>query len=339
MRSFAAVGLLVGWACSGLSLGAPAAGPVTHRQFQAVDDSGEQTYQAAVGAGWKPAVLEGIVLHSPGDLLDPTPDERIFEPFNLGGEWQLFFQGEGEDHAGTAVYLAQRYDNLPWIMPGGGYSNAEFVAELTRLNAARFTAGDRIRVTGHFLSYKGKMNINEQHSNDPDHDFTVELLKKGVGLPRPEIVSLAELKDDQDRFIFDPARLAGAEYYQGRLIKIEDVNVVDAAGWRPNGTLTVTDGVRTFPIKLGRGNGIYPGSFNLSQPCDVIGILDQESTDLRSGYRLYVMNYDGNGRILASYEHRLADQRPAAAPNVVAEQGLRARGPEMGTFLIFGHHR
>jgi hypothetical protein len=43
----------------------------------------------------------------------------------------------------------------------------------------------------------------------------------------------------------------------------------------------------------------------------VIGILDQESTDLRSGYRLYVMNYDGNGMVLASYEHRLAD-RPVA---------------------------
>jgi hypothetical protein len=195
-------------------------------------------------------------------------------------------------------------------MPNGGYSNQGFIAELARLNAAQFCVGDRIRVTGYFLSYKGKMNVNEQHSNRPDHDFTIEVLERGVGLPKPEVVSLDELKDDQDRFVFDPARLVGGEYYQGRLIKIEDVNVVDANGWGPDGTLTVTKGKKTLPIKLGCGNGIYPGSFNLSQPFDVIGILDQEGTDLRSGYRLYVMNYDGNGRILASYEHRMADQPP-----------------------------
>ena len=282
---------------------------VTHREFQAVNGSGEQTYQAT-----PTVILEGIVLHNPAEMLDPTPDDTITELFNLGGQWQLFFQGEGEDHAGTAVYLAQLYDNLPWIMPGGGYSNAQFIAELARLNAAQFSVGDRIRVTGYFLSYEGKMNINEQHSNQPDHDFTIEVLERGVGLPKPEVVSLDELKDEQDRFVFDPARLVGGEYYQGRLIKVEDVNIVDASGWGPDGTLTVIKGTKTLPIKLGRGNGIYPGSFNLSQPFDVIGILDQESTDLRSGYRLYVMNYDGNGRVLASYEHRMADQPPPPVP-------------------------
>ncbi len=281
---------------------------VSHREFQAVNGSGEQTYQAT-----QTVILEGIVLHNPADMLDPTPDDTITELFNLGGQWQLFFQGEGDDHGGTAVFLAQLYDNLPWIMPGGGYSNAAFLAELARLNAARFSVGDRIRVTGYFLSYKGKMNINEQHNNQPDHDFTIEVLERGVGLPKPEVVSLDELKDDQDRFVFDPARRVGGEYYQGRLIKIEEVNVVDANGWGPDGTLTVIKGTKTFPVKLGRGNGIYPGSFNLSQPFDVIGILDQEDTDLRSGYRLYVMNYDGNGRVLASYEHRMADQ-PRQAP-------------------------
>jgi hypothetical protein len=287
----------------GLSWGGPTVAPVTHRQFQAVNGSGEQTYQAT-----QKVILEGIVLHQPADMLDPTPDETIIQRYNLGGQWQLFFQGEGDDQAGTAVFLAQLYDNLPWVMPGGAYSNEAFLAELARLNAAQLSVGDRIRVTGWFLSYKGKMNVNEQHRNDPDHDFTIEVLERGVGLPRPQVVPLAELKDGQDRFIFDPQRLAGGEYYQGRLIKIEDVNVVDPQGWGPQGTLTVTDGTRTLPLKLGRGNGIYPGSFNLSQPCDVIGILDQDSTDLRRGYRLCVMNYDGNGQVLASYEHRMADR-------------------------------
>jgi len=307
MRNGAGFILLAILATAGVSWGDATVAQITHRQFQAVNGNGEQTYTAT-----QKVTLEGIVLHHPADMLNPTPNDTITQMYNMGGEWQLFVQGEGDDHAGTAVYMSQLYHNLPWIMPGGGYSNAQFIAELTRINAAGFAVGDRIRVTGWFLSYKGKYNINEQHNNNADHDFTIELVARGVGLPKPEVVSLDELKTDQDHFVFDPARLVGAEYFQGRLIKIEDVNVVDATVWAPNATLTVTNGKKTFPVKLGRGNGIHAGSFNLSQPCDVIGILDQDSTDLMSGYRLYVMNYDGNGKVLASYEHRRADQTVAA---------------------------
>ncbi|HQI28660.1 MAG TPA: hypothetical protein PLT20_11295, partial [Sedimentisphaerales bacterium] len=263
----------------------------------------EQAYAAT-----QKVVLEGILLHQPADMLDPMPNDAITTMYNLSAQWQFFFQGEGQDHAGTAVFMGQLYNNLPWVSPTGGYSNAQWIAEMTRLNAAQFAPGDRIRVTGYFLSYKGKCNINEQHNNNPDHDFTIEVLERGAGLPKPEVVSLSELKDEQDQFVFDSERLVGGEYHQGCLIKIEGVTVVDPNAWGPNGTLTVTDGVHTLPVKLGRGNGIYPGSFNLSQPFDVIGILDQESTDFRSGYRLWVVNYDGNGQVLASYEHRMADQ-------------------------------
>ncbi len=304
---------LVALMLGGLSWGIPATASVTHRGFQAVNAGGEQTYQAA-----EKVVLEGIVLHQPADMLDPTPDDTVKQTYNLGAQWQFFFQGEGDDHAGTAVFLGQLYNNLPWVMTGG-YSNEEFIAELARLNAACFSPGDRIRVTGWFLSYKGKMNINEQHNKNPDHDFTIELLEPDVGLPKPEVVSLDELKDDQDRFIFDPERLIGGEYYQGRLIKIEDVNVVDPNAWAPDGTLVLTNGTKTLPVKLGRGNGIYRGSFNLAQPCDVIGILDQDSTSLRDGYQLWVLNYDGNGAVLASYEHRVADVRKVEDPNLAPQ--------------------
>ena len=162
-------------------------------------------------------------------------------------------------------------------------------------------------MTGYYLSYNGKMNINEQHSNNPDHDFTIEVVEKGVGLPIPEVVSLDELKDDNDNFIFDSTRQNGCEYHQARLIKIEGVYFEDANDWGPYGQLTITDGLKTLPVKLGRGNGIYAGSNNLVGPFDIIGILDQESSGLVDGYRLYVMNYDGNGSVLASYEHRMAD--------------------------------
>ena len=281
---------------------APTISEVTHSEFQAVDENGEHVYNAT-----DMVILEGILLHNPADMLYPTPDDTITETFKIGGQWQIFFQGEGEDHAGTAVWLGQLYNNLPWVAPDGGYSNEEFITELSRLNAAQFSPGDRIRITGYYLSYNGKLNINEQHNKNPDYDFTIELVERGVGLPRPEVVVLDDLKDSDDEFIFDPNRQSGCEYYQARLIKIEDVYFVDANDWGPNGELVITDGSKIFGVKLGRGNGIYAGSNNLTEPFDIIGIMDQESPDLTSGYRLYVMNYDGNGSVLASREHRIAD--------------------------------
>jgi len=293
-----------------MASGLAAAVVTTHAEFQAVDGGGEQTFTSLTKV-----TLEGILLNNPADMLDPTPDDGVTEMFNMAGEWQIFFQGEGDDHAGTAVWMGQLYNNLPWVAPDGGYLNDEWIAEMTRLNAAQFSVGDRIRVTGRFLSYKGKHNINEQHSIDPENDFTIELVEAGVGLPKPELVTLDELKDDSDRCIFDSTRRQGGEYYQGRLIKIADVNVVDPNGWGPHGELTITDGIRTLPVKLGRGTGIYAGSYNLTEPFDIIGILDQDSPSLTDGYRLYVTNYDGNGHVLAAPEHRLADCAQATDPN------------------------
>ena len=300
-----------------LGVGTLWAEAVTHMEFQAVDETGESTYASA-----EQVTLEGIVLNNPADMLDPTADDTVTTMYDVSGQWQFFFQGEGDDLAGTAVWMGQLYNNLPWVALDGGYSNEAWIAELTRLNAAQFAPGDRVRVTGYFLSYKGKTNVNEQHSNDPANDFTIELLEAGVGLPKPEVVTLDDLKDDADAFIFDPLREAGGERYQSRLIKIEDVNMVDPNGWSPEGELTITDGVKTLPVKLGRGTGIYAGSYNLAEPFDIIGILDQESADLVDGYRLYVMNYDGNGHVLAAPEHRRADEAEEAdADDADAEEG------------------
>ena len=302
MKNIIVLTMVISLALGAILKAAPTISEVTHSEFQAVDENGEHVYNAT-----DMVILEGILLHNPADMLYPTPDDTITETFKIGGQWQIFFQGEGEDHAGTAVWLGQLYNNLPWVAPDGGYSNEEFITELSRLNAAQFSPGDRIRITGYYLSYNGKLNINEQHNKNPDYDFTIELVERGVGLPRPEVVVLDDLKDSDDEFIFDPNRQSGCEYYQARLVKIEDVYFVDANDWGPNGELVITDGSKIFGVKLGRGNGIYAGSNNLTEPFDIIGIMDQESPDLTSGYRLYVMNYDGNGSVLASREHRIAD--------------------------------
>jgi len=277
---------------------------VTHTQLQAVDATGMTTYTPN-----DRVVLKGIVLNNPADLLNPEPNETITARGNLGGQWQIFIQGEEDDHAGTAVFMAQLYNNVDLLK--ASYSNAEFITELTRLNTARFRPGDRVQVTGLHMPFRGKNNINEQHHIEPEYDFIIEVVDKAVGLPRPEIVTLDQLKDDQDRFLFDPTRLSGCEYYQGRLVKLEGVRFEEPNLWGPDADLSVTDGILTFPVKLGRGTGIYRGSYNLTDPFDVIGIMDQEDNQHplapREGYRLWVPNYDGNGQILASLEHRMAD--------------------------------
>ena len=281
--------------------------PATHRQFQAVDADGIGTYNVP-----DRVVLEGIVLNKPGDMLNPRPNYQEY-PVDMGGQWQIFIQGEASDHSGTAIYLGQNYELLPWIGPGGSYNDADWINEMRRLNASKFGPGDRIRVTGYYLFYKGKTNINEQHHNESEYDFNIELLEKGVGLPRPEVVTLNDLKDSEDSFIFDVNRIQGCEYYQGRLIRINNIHFVgDINNWDQDAILTISDGTKTFPLKLGLVSGIYPGSNNLSNSFDIIGILDQDATgwppDCKAGYQIWVMDYDGNGLVLASRDHRQASK-------------------------------
>jgi hypothetical protein len=282
--------------------------PVTHWELQAVNEDGTGAYDTA-----GKVIIQGIVLNKPGDMVDPTADYQE-EPVDMGGQWQIFVQGEANDHAGTAVYMGQNYELLPWIYPPGSYTDPNWIAEMKRLNAVKISPGDRVKVTGYYMFYKGKTNINERHEFDDANNFTIELLTRGVGLPRPEVITLDDVKDASDDFIFDPDRLTGCEYYQGRLVRINDVNFVgDVNNWGPDAEMQITDGAKTFPIKLGLGTGIYAGSNNLTGPFDVIGIFDQEPEppygvppDCKAGYRIWVMDYDGNGSILASREHRQA---------------------------------
>jgi len=284
--------------CSG-SLGqAPQA--VTHWDFQAVQVDGTSAF-----GGLNPpekVVLEGILLNSPEHLLCPDPAAVGF----MGGQWQIYLQGEGADHAGTAIWMGQYYGKLDWLThPDDSYSDQEWLDEICRVNhdpntAYLFHPGDRVRVTGKYLFYNGKNNINEQHDNLPQSDFTITLLEPALGLPQPETVTLDALKDHNDNFIFDQTRLTGCEYYQARLIRINDVSFTDPAAWGPNADMEITDGHgKTLPVKLGIGPGIIAGSNNLPAVFDIIGIFDQEgSYPHTGGYRLWIPNYDGNGLVL-----------------------------------------
>ena len=277
----------------------PTVTQVTHSQLQAVNQNGTGTYVAT-----DKVILEGIILNSPEAMLNPEPSDMY-----MGGQWQIYIQGEGDDHAGTAVWFGQNYS---LVTSREDYTPEEYLDELDRINHDPYTGyvfniGDRVRVTSWYKFYKGKTNLNELHEVDTFHDFQIELVTPAVGLPAPEEVTLSDLKDDTDNYIFDPNRLSGCEYYQARLVRINNVEILNPENWGPGNTLTVTDGTgRTFPVLLGIGEGfsryICPAS-----PVDLIGILDQEAVNYfpcKDGYRLWITNYDGNGLVLTDRGYR-----------------------------------
>jgi hypothetical protein len=281
--------------------GDPTVAEVTHRQLQAVDVNGTSIYDTT-----DKVIIEGIILNNPEEMLDPTPGYTSnYQMWNMGGQWQMFIQGEADDHAGTALWMGQNYGNLPWLHnPALSYTDEEWVSELCRLNHDPCTgytfAGDRVKVTGWYKFYGGKTNVNEQHSKVPGMDFEIELLDAAVGLPQPEVITLDDVKDANDDFIFDVNRLTGCEYYQARLVRINDVNFEDP-NWGPDETGIIRNSTgRTFPVKYGLGPG-FSGANNLTDQFDVIGILNQEDGSLphTEGYEIWVTNYDGNGLVLA----------------------------------------
>ena len=273
---------------------------VSHRDFQAVHADGTSSFD---DSGPFQVVLQGILLNNPEDWLDPAPNSRV-APWFMGGQWEIFVQGEGLDHAGTACWIGQNYANGPGDF---SYTNEQWLAEVYRLNhdpgtGYVFHQGDRVRITGTYLFYAGKLNINENHETDPVFDFKIELIKPGVGLARPDEIHISDLKNPDNSEIFDPERKIGCEYYQCCRVRIEDVNIIDPQKWGIGNTVTIKDSRGlTFPVRLGRGAGIsqYPCP---SGQIDVIGIIDQKSPgyppDPTKGYRLLVFNYNGNKLVL-----------------------------------------
>ncbi len=276
----------------------PTVAEVNHWEFQAVNADGVGTYSAT-----DKVIISGIVLNNPEEILNPAPATGY-----MGGQWQVYIQGEGDDHAGTAVYMGQYYAK---VGGSGNYTDEQLLAELCRMNhdpntGYTFAAGDRVRVTGWYKFYKGKINVNEKHQVEPMYDVEVELLEPAVGLPQPETITLDLIKDANNQYIFDQTRTTGCEYYQARLVRVDDVNIVNPGNWAPDGTITIADGTgRTFPVKLGIGDGFTRYDCPTAQ-IDVIGIFDQESSGYmvcKDGYRLWVPDYDGNGLVLTDRGH------------------------------------
>lgn len=288
-----------------------AASSITHWDLQAVDEDGAAS-NGLVGSSTK-VVVEGVVLNNPEDMLNGTADAA---GEYMGGQWQIFVQGEGGDHAGTACWMGQYYGKLFGNShPDDSYSPEAWTAEMTRLNEINLVGetdtghvlrmGDRVRVTGYamFRPGHGKTNINERHSIGSAMDFTVEWLGSNVAPLSAETITLADLQADDTSAdydatypMFDASRMTGAEYYQGTLVRIQDVHF-DGGTWGPDETLTLTDGTHSLDCLLGISDDFLQPNVLDDAGFDVIGILDQESGN-KEGYRVWVMGYDGTSDVL-----------------------------------------
>ncbi len=271
----------------------------THSNLQAVNANGTSAWN-----GELPFKIRGVLLCNPDEMLDYTPNFLPYDPTNagkLGGQWQIAFQAvEPGDRGGTFCYMAQNYGNLSWIRDTArSYSNEAWTAEILRLNhdpatMHRFRAGDLIEVTANMsLFYGGKRNINEGHNNSPEYNFYISLVQSNYGLPEPEIITLAEIKNADDTYIFDQTRATGGEHYQGMRVRINNLRLVTTNGWNPTNPwgqrlCTATDDTgRTLPLRHPRyslgppPNGVF----------DAVGIFNQESgsgVQGTNGYELFV---------------------------------------------------
>ena len=222
----------------------------TVAEINVVNDLGEPIFHGITTM--ERFTVEGVALNDSHIFNTRTPDGQV------GTDYIIFVQDET---GGIQVYSGGWY--------GGGIGNYPEVKE-----------GDRVRVIGLTGFYGGKTNLNERHN--PDQKFEVEILASGA-LPEPYVIhNLAEA------LLFDPTRQSGGEFYQGRLVTLQHVRLVEG-DWSADSILTVEDSYRNrMPIQIWymTGTAEHPmpeGWLNIT------GIFNQEDTSLPydEGYILW----------------------------------------------------
>lgn len=187
--------------------------------------------------------------------------------------YALFIQDETSDRGGMEIWAGSFW----W--PSGGWMPEQY---------APFNAGDRVRVTGFLGNHKGKVLINDRHTNSLGICPVVEKIGH-PGLPNPELIpSLADCNH------FDVSRKNGGERYQTRFTMLHGVEIT-AGQWTGNSSITISDAT-------GNGTLYIPPMVNLSgRPMpmgkfSVVGIYDQEDdgsgtpTVYHNEYRMILRN-------------------------------------------------
>jgi len=307
---------------------------VTHSQLQSLYYYTSTTTGGTTTTGYKskwsvnngntPLQLVGVVINNPVDMLDYS----LSSTSPNGPQWQTYIQAlPGGTYGGQAVSDGDFGGAALYMMKNGynsAYDEAGWESEMTRINnpymsdgvtQVSLTTGDVISVQANApgMYYKGKFNINEKHWAESAYDFTITVLQRGY-TPTASEISLANLKDTSDKFIFDNEktydqtisgtdyytvdRSYGCEHYQGSLVSLHNLQLANpAATWADNTTVAVQqqcdDGItRTFNLYLGMGKGLSDSSPG-SSLFDVTAILDQEgSTSGTDGYRLWLTSTD-----------------------------------------------
>ncbi|MBK7495384.1 MAG: hypothetical protein IPI28_08305 [Candidatus Omnitrophica bacterium] len=162
------------------------------------------------------------------------------------------------------------------------YSGAWYGSGLPNYPAsvAQIVAGDLLRVTGLTGHFGGKTNIMERHN--PVFTFTIE----NLGHPgEPVPYDIADLQQAQ---AFDPSRATGGEFYQGRLVRLRDVQL-SSGTWEQGGRVAVADvngATISVALRGQTGLGTQPAPAGV---IDLVGIFNQEDTSVpyTGGYEIW----------------------------------------------------
>lgn len=243
-----------------LSLLASPSRAETHWNLQAVTASGASAWMPSY-----PLTVVGVLLTDPDEMLDATVNFQPASAGTMGGEWQIVVQAAWPgDRGGTTCWIGQNYAlRHPPGDDSFSYGNEAWLTEVARLNqdpatGHAFHKGDLVSVTANgSLFFGGKRNINEQHHNEPEYDFTISLVASNYGLPAPEVLSLASLMRTNDNNaatsedIFDETRATSGEHWQGVRVRLNGLTLLSTNGWNPtslwgNRLCSVTDGENRF---------------------------------------------------------------------------------------------
>ena len=279
------------WMAGLLALGATTAcgqtSVVTHWELQATTTTGTSAWVESF-----PFAIRGVIVNDPEEMLDYTYNPEATASNLMGGQFQVFFQGVGDDRGGTALWMAQNYQAMG--MSGQDYGS-EWTNEMRRVqydaNGRKFRKGDLIEVTARKALFRGgKRNINEAHRITASNDFDVVLVKANVGLPQAEAATLADLVNADGTQIFDATRATGGEHWQGMRVRLDGLRLTNTNGWGKTNwsdrVCTVTDDAgRSFPLRLPLADlGEPPATTTVFS---ATGILNQENSNT-NGYELFV---------------------------------------------------
>lgn len=228
-----------------------------------VDENGNPTFPGLQTT--ERYTIEGIALNDAGVF------NRKLETGAFGSDFILFVQ---DQTGGIQVYSGGWY--------GGGLANYPTVKR-----------GDRVRVTGMTGHFGGKTNINERHN--PDQRFEIQVFSQNNQVTPLPITDLSEVA------VFDPTRQSGGEYYQGRLVVLKSVSIMEGT-WEHDSVITVADSLgNQFPVQLWAASGIadHPQPVGL---LDITGIFNQEDTEqpFTEGYLLWPRSIDDFRRAATS---------------------------------------